>query len=140
MLQVPRGLLQGAYAQGYRYDRDLLRATRKSTIDDTMPRRFHSVATRLVSQSQDAALTGVQVFNNPQIKFKSETFIVLMNIAWTSQSSLPGELVLDPFYGSGNAGSGGAGAGGRALLCDLDAGFAPGRSRLGIEELKVVAA
>lgn len=48
-----------------------------------MSRRFHSVATRLVSQSQDAALTGVQVFNNPQIKFKSETFIVLMNIAWT---------------------------------------------------------
>lgn len=48
-----------------------------------MPRRFHSVAVRLVSQSQDAALTGVQVFNNPLIKFKSETFIVLMNIAWT---------------------------------------------------------
>jgi hypothetical protein len=48
-----------------------------------MPRRFHSVATRLVAQSQDAALTGVQVFNNPLIKFKSETFIVLMNIAWT---------------------------------------------------------
>jgi hypothetical protein len=46
-------------------------------------RRFHSVATRLVAQSQDAALTGVQVFNNPLIKFKSETFIVLMNIAWT---------------------------------------------------------
>jgi hypothetical protein len=38
---------------------------------------------RLIAQSQDAALTGVQVFNNPQIKFKSETFIVLMNIAWT---------------------------------------------------------
>jgi hypothetical protein len=36
-----------------------------------------------VAQSQDAALTGVQVFNNPLIKFKSETFIVLMNIAWT---------------------------------------------------------
>ncbi len=28
-------------------------------------------------------MTGVQVFNNPLIKFKSETFIVLMNIAWT---------------------------------------------------------
>jgi hypothetical protein len=48
-----------------------------------MARRFHSVATRLVTQSQDAALSGVQVFNNPLIKFKSETFIVLMNIAWT---------------------------------------------------------
>lgn len=48
-----------------------------------MARRIHSVATHLISQSQDAALTGVQVFNNPLIKFKSETFIVLMNIAWT---------------------------------------------------------
>lgn len=48
-----------------------------------MPVRFHSVATRLLTQSQDAALTGVQVFNNPLVKFKSETFIVLMNIAWT---------------------------------------------------------
>jgi hypothetical protein len=46
-----------------------------------MPRRFHSVAIRLVTQSQDAALSGVQVFNNPLIRFKSETFIVLMNIA-----------------------------------------------------------
>jgi hypothetical protein len=34
-------------------------------------------------QSQDAALTAVQVFNSPLIKFKPETFIVLMNIAWT---------------------------------------------------------
>ncbi len=44
---------------------------------------MHSVATQLVSQSRDAALTAVQVFNNPLVKFKSETFIVLMNIAWT---------------------------------------------------------
>lgn len=48
-----------------------------------MPQRFRSIATRLINQSQDAALTGVQVSNNPRIKFKSETFIVLMNIAWT---------------------------------------------------------
>jgi len=48
-----------------------------------MPRRVYSVTTTLVSQSQDAALTGVQVFNNPLVKFKSETFIVLMHIAWT---------------------------------------------------------
>jgi Domain of unknown function (DUF3644) len=46
-------------------------------------RRYHSVATNLVTQSQDAAMTAVQVFNNPQIKFKSETFIILMSIAWT---------------------------------------------------------
>jgi uncharacterized protein DUF3644 len=48
-----------------------------------MARRYYSVALRLVKQSQDAALSGVQVFNNPLIGFKSETFIVLMNIAWT---------------------------------------------------------
>lgn len=48
-----------------------------------MARRYYSIALRLVAQSQDAALSGVQVFNNPLIKFKSETFIVLMTIAWT---------------------------------------------------------
>lgn len=47
-----------------------------------MPRRFHSSAAQLITQSIDAALTAVQVFNNPLVKFKSETFIVLMNIAW----------------------------------------------------------
>lgn len=44
---------------------------------------MRSTALRLVGQSQDAALTAVQVFNNPLIRFKSESFIVLMNIAWT---------------------------------------------------------
>lgn len=44
---------------------------------------MRSTAVRLVAQSQDAALTAVQVFNNPLVRFKSETFIVLMNIAWT---------------------------------------------------------
>ena len=48
-----------------------------------MVRRVHSVAEDLLSQSRDAALAGIQVFNNPLITFKSETFIVLMNIAWT---------------------------------------------------------
>lgn len=48
-----------------------------------MPRRIHSISENLLSQSRDAALAGVQVFNNPLIAFKSETFIVLMNIAWT---------------------------------------------------------
>jgi hypothetical protein len=41
------------------------------------------MANQLVVQSQAAALTAVQVFNNPLVRFKSETFIVLMNIAWT---------------------------------------------------------
>jgi hypothetical protein len=48
-----------------------------------MPRRYHSEAIRLVTQSQDAALAGIQVFNNSLIRFKSETFIVLINIGWT---------------------------------------------------------
>jgi hypothetical protein len=34
-------------------------------------------------KSQEAALTAVKVFNDPLVKFKSETFIVLMVIAWT---------------------------------------------------------
>jgi hypothetical protein len=37
----------------------------------------------LLEKSREAALTSIQVFNNPLIKFKSETFIVLMIIAWT---------------------------------------------------------
>ena len=48
-----------------------------------MPRRVHSITASLVSQSRDAALAAVQVFNSPLIAFKSETFIVLMHVAWT---------------------------------------------------------
>lgn len=48
-----------------------------------MARRTHSVAADLMAQSRDAALTAIQTFNNPTIRFKSETFIILMNIAWT---------------------------------------------------------
>jgi hypothetical protein len=46
-------------------------------------RRFHSVSDELIHKSREAALAAVQIFNNPQITFKSEMFIVLMNIAWT---------------------------------------------------------
>lgn len=45
--------------------------------------RQPAVSARLLAESQDAALTAIQVFNNPLIRFKSETFLVLMNIAWT---------------------------------------------------------
>ncbi|MDO9695532.1 MAG: DUF3644 domain-containing protein [Candidatus Latescibacteria bacterium] len=34
-------------------------------------------------KSREAALTAIRVFNDPQVAFKSETFIVLMMIAWT---------------------------------------------------------
>jgi Domain of unknown function (DUF3644) len=46
-------------------------------------RRVHSVSDELICKSREAALAAVQIFNNPQITFKSEVFIVLMNIAWT---------------------------------------------------------
>jgi hypothetical protein len=34
-------------------------------------------------KSREAALTAIRVFNDPQVSFKSETFIVLMVMAWT---------------------------------------------------------
>jgi hypothetical protein len=37
----------------------------------------------LVAKSREAALCAIRVFNDPQVTFKSETFIVLMVIAWT---------------------------------------------------------
>jgi len=46
-------------------------------------RRFGSVANELVKKAREAMLTAVQIFNNPQIEFKSELFIVSTVIAWT---------------------------------------------------------
>ena len=46
-------------------------------------RSIGSFRQELVSKSREAALTGIRVFNDPQVAFKSETFIVLMVIAWT---------------------------------------------------------
>jgi len=46
-------------------------------------RRVFSVSRELLTKSREAALAAVQLFNNPLITFKSETFIVLMVIAWT---------------------------------------------------------
>jgi hypothetical protein len=37
----------------------------------------------LIGKSREAALSAIRVFNDPQVNFKSETFIVLMMIAWT---------------------------------------------------------
>ena len=42
-----------------------------------------SLAIELVAKSREAALCAVRVFNDPHVSFKSETFIVLMVIAWT---------------------------------------------------------
>lgn len=46
-------------------------------------RRVSSIRNELAHKSREAALAAVQIFNNPQIQFKSELFIVTMNIAWT---------------------------------------------------------
>jgi hypothetical protein len=46
-------------------------------------RRVSSVKFELVNKSREAALSAVQIFNNPNITFKAETYIVLMIIAWT---------------------------------------------------------
>ena len=46
-------------------------------------RRSFSVSGELLTKSREAALAAVQIFNSPLITFKSEVFIVLMNIAWT---------------------------------------------------------
>ncbi|BDA71707.1 hypothetical protein CAL7716_058730 [Calothrix sp. PCC 7716] len=46
-------------------------------------RRKKSVTDELLYKSREAALASVQIFNNPQIYFKSEIFIVIIIIAWT---------------------------------------------------------
>ena len=46
-------------------------------------RRIGSIKTELVNKSREAALAAVQIFNNPNISFKSESYVVLMIIAWT---------------------------------------------------------
>lgn len=46
-------------------------------------KRGPTVRTALLRSSREAALTAVQSFNNPLSVFRTETFIVLMTIAWT---------------------------------------------------------
>ncbi|MCC5829571.1 MAG: DUF3644 domain-containing protein [Phycisphaeraceae bacterium] len=46
-------------------------------------RRIGSVRLELLKKSREAALAAVQIFNNPNITFKAESYIVLMTIAWT---------------------------------------------------------
>ena len=46
-------------------------------------RSCYSKKIELLKKSQESALAAIQIFNNPQITFKSESFIVLMVIAWT---------------------------------------------------------
>ncbi len=46
-------------------------------------RRVGSIKGELIKKSREAALAAVQIFNNPNISFKSESYVVLMIIAWT---------------------------------------------------------
>lgn len=46
-------------------------------------KRIYSEKIQLILKGREAALSAVQIYNNPLIKFKSETFIVLFIIAWT---------------------------------------------------------
>ena len=46
-------------------------------------RRLFSIKEELLEKSREAALSAVQIFNNPNITFKSESYIILMVIAWT---------------------------------------------------------
>ncbi|MEI7489059.1 MAG: DUF3644 domain-containing protein [Chryseobacterium sp.] len=46
-------------------------------------RKIGSIKNELIEKSREAALCAVQIFNNPNVTFKSESFIVLMMIAWT---------------------------------------------------------
>lgn len=46
-------------------------------------RRFKSLTTELLCKARESALSAIKIFNDPLIHFKSESFIVLMIIAWT---------------------------------------------------------
>jgi site-specific DNA-methyltransferase (adenine-specific) len=56
------------------------------------------------------------------------------------QSTHPGELVCDPFCGSGSVGVAARELGRRALLCDIDAATAAGRLRVAAASLEGAAA
>lgn len=48
-----------------------------------MPKKIYSEKRDLILKSREAALSAVQIFNNPLTTFKSEAYIVLFVIAWT---------------------------------------------------------
>jgi len=46
-------------------------------------KRASSEKKKLIGKSREAALSAVQIYNNPLTTFKTESFIVLFNLAWT---------------------------------------------------------
>jgi hypothetical protein len=55
-----------------------------SAVDVATKKRVAgSIKRELITKSREAALNAIRVFNDPHVSFKSETFVVLMVIAWT---------------------------------------------------------
>lgn len=50
---------------------------------NAVARRISSLKNALIKKSREAMMAAVQIYNNPQITFKSEMFIVNAIIAWT---------------------------------------------------------
>ena len=48
-----------------------------------MTRTIYSEKVDLIMKAREAMLSAVQIYNNPLIYFKTESFIVLSLIAWT---------------------------------------------------------
>src|ERR1700691_3786772 len=48
-----------------------------------MARKLYSERVDLILKAREAMLSAVQIYNNPLITFKTESFIVLSLIAWT---------------------------------------------------------
>ena len=46
-------------------------------------KKVYSIKTELLKKSREAILAAVSIYNNPQMTFKSETFIALIVIGWT---------------------------------------------------------
>lgn len=46
-------------------------------------KRIGSIKNELATKSREAMLSAVEIYNNPNIQFKSETFIILAIISWT---------------------------------------------------------
>ncbi len=46
-------------------------------------RRIGSIKSELLKKSREAVLAAVQIFNNPNVTFKAESYVVLMTIGWT---------------------------------------------------------
>ncbi len=75
----------------------------------------------------------------PHRGYPTEKPVALLR-ALIDQASAPGELVLDPFCGSGNVGVAARQLGRRALVCDIAPGFAAQRLRLAAVALEGTAA